>query len=91
MIQPTRRLVLVLAAGFPVALLPSLVAPPLWVAWAAALVAATASALADAALAVRPGAPTYWPGATDCRARCRRFSCSGVCTGMSRGRPPLVP
>ena len=54
MIQPTRRLVLALAAGFPLALLPALTAPALWPVWAAALFAAVAAATADAALAVRP-------------------------------------
>jgi uncharacterized protein (DUF58 family) len=54
MIQPTRRLVLALAAGFPLALLPALVAPPLWLLWAAALLGTLAAALADGALAVRP-------------------------------------
>jgi uncharacterized protein (DUF58 family) len=54
MIQPTRRLVLALGAGFPLALLPALVAPALWTVWAAGLLAALAAALADMALAVRP-------------------------------------
>ena len=54
MIQPTRRLVLALAAGFPLALLPALTAPALWTLWAAGLFVAVAAATADAALAVRP-------------------------------------
>src|SRR4029450_12491949 len=54
MIQPTRRLVLGLAVGFPLALLPALVAPPLWTTWAAGLCALLAAVAADAALAVRP-------------------------------------
>ncbi len=56
MIAPTRRAVLLAAAGFPLALLPALVSPSLWGAW---LVAASLTVLAvglDAILAVAPAA-----------------------------------
>jgi uncharacterized protein (DUF58 family) len=55
-IAPTRRAVLLAAAGFPLALLPALAAPSLWGAW---LVAASLTVLAiglDAILAVAPRA-----------------------------------
>jgi uncharacterized protein (DUF58 family) len=53
MILPTRRLVVALAAGVPLALLPALVGPRLWPLWAAAACAALGAAAVDAALAVR--------------------------------------
>jgi uncharacterized protein (DUF58 family) len=53
MTVPTSRAVLLLAAGFPVALLPALVLPWLWPAWAA-LVAALAGALVLEAVLGRP-------------------------------------
>src|SRR5262249_25066869 len=54
MIVPTRRAVVLLAAGFPVALLPALVAGPLWPAWAAVLAGALATMAAELLLATAP-------------------------------------
>jgi uncharacterized protein (DUF58 family) len=52
--RPTPRGALLLALGFPLALLPTLVAAPLWVLWAAALAGTLALFAADWLLAVRP-------------------------------------
>lgn len=54
MIRPTPRAVVLLAAGFPLALLPALVATPLWTVWAAALGGTLALVAADWWLAVAP-------------------------------------
>ncbi|HEX6739874.1 MAG TPA: hypothetical protein VF310_16470, partial [Vicinamibacteria bacterium] len=61
---PTRRAVLLLAAGFPLALLPALVAAPLWPAWAA-LLAGTAAATNEAATPI-DAAPTPAALPADC-------------------------
>ena len=55
MITPTPRAVLLLAAGVPLALLPSLVAPALWPLWASVLIALLLLLIADAALALPAG------------------------------------
>jgi uncharacterized protein (DUF58 family) len=54
--RPTPRAVLLVAAGFPVALLPALVAGPLWVAWAAVLAGTLAILAAEWLLAVKASA-----------------------------------
>ena len=56
MIVPTRRAVLLLAAGFPLALLPALLRPGLWPLWLAAL-ATTAAAFTMEALLGGPSTP----------------------------------
>jgi uncharacterized protein (DUF58 family) len=53
-IRPTPRAVLLFAAGFPLALLPALVASPLWTVWAAVLAGTLALLAADWLLAVPP-------------------------------------
>jgi uncharacterized protein (DUF58 family) len=54
MIVPTRRAVLLAAAGFPVALLPALVAAALWPLWAGALALSVAALVAEALLGRPP-------------------------------------
>lgn len=54
MIQPTGRAVLLLLAGLPVAVLPSLVAPGLWPLWAAVAAASVGLIAIDAWLAPAP-------------------------------------
>jgi uncharacterized protein (DUF58 family) len=56
MTVPTRRAVLLLAGGFPLALLPALVRPGLWPLWMAALATTAAAFALDALLGV-PAAP----------------------------------
>jgi len=53
-ISPTRRAVVVAAAGFPLALVPALVHPALWGAWLVCTALAGLAFAADALLAVRP-------------------------------------
>ena len=55
MIVPTRRAVLVLAAGFPLALLPALLNASLWTFWAALLAGTIAALAAELLLSVGPG------------------------------------
>jgi uncharacterized protein (DUF58 family) len=55
MTVPTRRAVLLLAAGFPLALLPALVRASLWPVWAAVLAGAAAAMVADLLLSLWPG------------------------------------
>jgi uncharacterized protein (DUF58 family) len=55
-IHPTRRAILLAAAGFPVALLPALVHPGLWGAWLVVAALTLAAIGLDAFLALPPGA-----------------------------------
>jgi len=55
MILPTRRAVAVLAAGLPLALLPSLVSPDLWWLWAAAFGTSLAALLTEWLAGMPPG------------------------------------
>jgi uncharacterized protein (DUF58 family) len=55
-IHPTRRALLLVAAGFPVALLPALVHPGLWGVWLVVAALTLAAIGADAILALTPGA-----------------------------------
>jgi uncharacterized protein (DUF58 family) len=54
MMVPTRRTVLLLAVGFPLALLTVLVGPAHWILWAAALAGTTAALAAELLLSVWP-------------------------------------